>query len=173
MTVGFGNVPVVNYKEALCLTVVEGASFILLAYNIRCVGNLITNIRVEGIKKAKKKRVMKNLSEKNEISDELAMKIDSYIEECYKIKEEFNIEENSAFISSLPNSIKKSFFRESNKKVFDHLPFFGNLSESTLMKLAEKIEMFVAHPDQILMKKNDKPMILILKQGSVAFCPNG
>ena len=49
LTVGFGNVPVVNYKEALCLTVIEAASFILLAYNIRCVGNLITNIRLEGI----------------------------------------------------------------------------------------------------------------------------
>ena len=116
---------------------------------------------------------MKHLSENNDISDELTTKIDDYIEECYSIKREFNIEEDSAFISSLPNSIKKSFFRESNKKVFDDLPFFGNLSEATLMKLAEKLEMFVAHPDQTIMKKNDKPMILILKHGTIVFRPNG
>ena len=49
LTVGFGDIAVVNYKEALCLTMIEAISCIALAYNINCVGNLISNIRAEGI----------------------------------------------------------------------------------------------------------------------------
>ena len=30
--------------------------------------------------------------------------------------------------------------------------------------------MTITHPEQIIEKKNDQPRILILKQGSVAFC---
>ena len=80
------------------------------------------------------------------------------------------MDEESNFISSLPSFIKTSFLRESNKKIFDNLPFFQTLTESTLLDLAEKIEMSITHPQQIIEKKNDRPKVLILKQGSVAFC---
>lgn len=44
LTVGFGDISPANYKEALCLTIIEAFSCILLAYNINCVGSLISNI---------------------------------------------------------------------------------------------------------------------------------
>ena len=50
------------------------------------------------------------------------------------------------------------------------MPFLQTLTESTLLQLAERIEMSITHPEQIIEKKNDQPRILILKQGSVAFC---
>ena len=99
------------------------------------------------------------------------MKISNYIEECSNIKKKFSIEEDSAFVSSLPSAIKTSFLRESNKKIFDKLPFFKNLTESAMLNLAERIEMCITHPDQVISKKDDKASILILKQGCVAFCP--
>jgi hypothetical protein len=49
LTVGFGDIAAGNYKEALCLTIIETLSCIALAYNIHCVGTLISNIRMEEI----------------------------------------------------------------------------------------------------------------------------
>lgn len=49
LTVGFGDLAASNYKEAVCLTLIETFSCILLAYNINCVGNLINNIRQQDI----------------------------------------------------------------------------------------------------------------------------
>ena len=49
LTVGFGDIHAANYKEAICLTLIETLSCITLAYNINCVGTLISSIRSEGI----------------------------------------------------------------------------------------------------------------------------
>ena len=49
LTVGFGDLTPANYKEAICLTLIETFSCILLAYNINCVGTLISNIRSQDI----------------------------------------------------------------------------------------------------------------------------
>ena len=90
---------------------IQAVSCICLAYNINCVGTLISSIRAEDIEKVKKQKILKHLSDKNNISEDLTAKISNYIEECSNIKKNFNIEEDSAFISSLPSSIKTSFLR--------------------------------------------------------------
>ena len=66
--------------------------------------------------------------------------------------------------------MKTSFLRESNKKIFQNLPFFQTLTDSTLLQLAEKIEMFIAHPEQVIEKNEGDSRVLILKQGKIAFC---
>ena len=68
LTIGFGDILPVNYKEALILTVIETFSCIILAYNINCVGVLFSNIRSEAVEKEKKQKILKNLSDKNKIS---------------------------------------------------------------------------------------------------------
>lgn len=49
LTVGFGDIVATTYKEALCLIFIETISCLALAYNINCVGNLISNIRAQDI----------------------------------------------------------------------------------------------------------------------------
>ena len=45
LTVGFGDIVPVSYKEASCMVLIETVSCVILAYNISCVGALIANIR--------------------------------------------------------------------------------------------------------------------------------
>lgn len=42
LTVGFGDISASNYQEAICLIFIETISCMTLAYNINCVGNLIS-----------------------------------------------------------------------------------------------------------------------------------
>ena len=63
LTVGFGDLTPANYKEAVCLTIIETVSCILLAYNINCVGTLISNIRSQDIEKNKNLKIMRRLAE--------------------------------------------------------------------------------------------------------------
>jgi len=49
LTIGFGDIVPVTYKEALVLIFLETISCIVLAYNINCVGSLISNIRSQDI----------------------------------------------------------------------------------------------------------------------------
>lgn len=69
LTVGFGDLAASNYKEAVCLTFIETFSCILLAYNINCVGNLISNIRQQDIQKNKNLKIMRRLAEENHITE--------------------------------------------------------------------------------------------------------
>ena len=62
LTVGFGDITATNYKEAICITLIETFSCILLAYNINCVGNLINNIRQQDIEKNKNLKIMRRLA---------------------------------------------------------------------------------------------------------------
>lgn len=41
LTVGFGDLAAANYKEAICLVLIETVSCMALAYNINCIGNLL------------------------------------------------------------------------------------------------------------------------------------
>jgi hypothetical protein len=107
-----------------------------LAYNIHCVGTLISNIRNEENDKNKKIKLLRNLSEKNNISHDLTAKINNYILEASIIKKKFNFEEDKNFVDNLPGSLKSDFLRESHKKIFNFLPFFQNLTDKTLVKLA-------------------------------------
>ncbi len=49
LTVGFGDLSATTYQEAMILTLVEMISCICLAYNINCVGTLISNIRSQDV----------------------------------------------------------------------------------------------------------------------------
>lgn len=49
LTVGFGDIAPANFKEAICIVLIETFSCLALAYNINCVGNLISNIKSQDI----------------------------------------------------------------------------------------------------------------------------
>ena len=170
LTVGFGDIAAANYKEAICLTFIETMSCITLAYNIHCVGTLISSIRNEEMEKNKKLKMLKNLSEKNNISRDLTFKINNFIKEASNIKKKFDVEENNKFIHSLPSSFKTDFLRESNKAMFRFLPFFNLLTDISLFKLAENIEHVITHPEETIMKGNFAEKIYILKEGEVGLC---
>ena len=71
LTVGFGDISPANYKEAICLTLIETFSCVLLAYNINCVGNLINNIRSQDTTKTTNFKIMRRLAEENDITEDL------------------------------------------------------------------------------------------------------
>jgi hypothetical protein len=98
LTVGFGDITASNHQEALCLIFIETLSCMVLAYNINCVGSLITNIRSQDLEKSKKYKIFRGLAEKHRISGELGVRIGNYIEESNNIKKKFNIEEENRFI---------------------------------------------------------------------------
>lgn len=128
LTVGFGDITPGNYKEAVCVVIVETFSCLALAYNINCVGNLISNIKSQDIEKNKNIKTFKILSNRNNISEDLELKIHNYIEESTNIKKKFNFEEESKFISTLPTELKADFLKESNKKIFQNLVFLKSLT---------------------------------------------
>lgn len=146
LTVGFGDLHATNYKEALCLIFIEIVSVMCLAYNINCVGTLISNIRAQDLEKCKSSKTFKHLSEKYRLPVELEWRISNYIEESVNIKKKFNVEEEQSFIQSLPQTMKKEYLKESNKSVFHALPFFSSLVDKTIYGFAEKIEMMISHP---------------------------
>lgn len=47
LTVGFGDLAAANYKEAICLVLIETVSCMALAYNINCIGNLLKDLRAK------------------------------------------------------------------------------------------------------------------------------
>lgn len=70
----------------------------MLAYNINCVGSLISNIRAQDVEKNKKYKIFRGLAQKNHISNDLSLKIGNYLEESSNIKKKFNIEEEHKFL---------------------------------------------------------------------------
>lgn len=122
-------------------------SCICLAYNINCVGTLISNIRQQDLEKSKNFKMFKQLADKNNLPEELSWKINNYIEESVNIKKKFNIEEESIFVEKLPAGFKREFLKESNKVIFQNLVFFKSLVEKTLYNFAEKIQMHICHPE--------------------------
>lgn len=51
------------------------------------------------------------------------------------------------FIANLPKYLKYDFLKETNKTVFNQIPFFRFMMEKTVYNLAEKIEMLMSHPE--------------------------
>ena len=47
LTIGFGDITPSCYQEALIMIFIETISCVILAYNINCVGTLISNIRMQ------------------------------------------------------------------------------------------------------------------------------
>jgi hypothetical protein len=68
LTIGFGDLTPVCYKEALCMIFIETISCMVLAYNINCVGSLIAYIRSQDIEKSKNMKIFKKLADKHGIS---------------------------------------------------------------------------------------------------------
>lgn len=79
LTVGFGDIVATNSFEAICLIFIETFSCIVMAYNINCMGGIITNIRSENDKRSKKFKIFKKLSNQNSVPEELEFKINNYI----------------------------------------------------------------------------------------------
>lgn len=169
LTVGFGDVVASTYQEAICLIFIETVSCLALAYNINCVGSLISNIRAQDIEKSRNFKIFKKLILKNNLPEELSWRINNYIEESINIKKKFSLEEEKHFIEKLPNGFKKEVLKESNKHIFDKLPFFHNLMEKTLYSLAEKIEMCIYHPEEIIQPLEDNYHLFILKAGEIGY----
>lgn len=81
-------------------------SCICLAYNINCVGTLISNIRSQDVEKSKNFKIFRKLVRKNDVSEDLEWRINNYIEESSNIKKKFNYEEENVFIEKLPKGLK-------------------------------------------------------------------
>jgi hypothetical protein len=79
LTVGFGDIVATTYQEAVCLIFIETFSCLALAYNINCVGSLISNIRAQDIEKSKNFKVFKKLIVKNNLPEDLSWRINNYI----------------------------------------------------------------------------------------------
>jgi hypothetical protein len=46
LTVGFGDLVPNNFQEAMCISFIQTFSCLMVAYNISCVGSIISNIRL-------------------------------------------------------------------------------------------------------------------------------
>lgn len=63
--------------------------------------------------------------------------------------------------------------KESHKKVFSNLYLFKGFIDKTLYNFAEKIEMKIAHPEEIVKSISDDFNLMILKQGTLGYvCRN-
>lgn len=63
---------------------------------------MLSNLRNEEVEKKKKLKLLRNLSDKNNITQDLSLKINNYIKETSVIKKKFDAEENKKFVSHLP-----------------------------------------------------------------------
>jgi potassium voltage-gated channel Eag-related subfamily H protein 5 len=170
LTVGFGDISASNHLEALCLIFIETFSCMVLAYNINCVGSLISNIRSQDLEKSKKYKIFRSLAEKNSISTELSLRIGNYIEESNNIKKKFNIEEENRFIDALPRIFKKDYLKEANKSIFQKIFFFTNLADKAVQALAESIEVSITHPEELIINVETYMSLKILKEGRMGYC---
>ena len=82
-----------------------------MAYNINRVGSIITNIRLEDQNRSKKFKIFRKLTDQNSVSEELAFKINNYIEQSSKIKKKFNYEEDQQFLKELPNNLRTTYLK--------------------------------------------------------------
>ena len=162
---GFGNATPSNHHEAILISVIQCVSCIILAYIINEVGTLLTNIAKKNEAKEKNLQTSRRLAEENQISDDLLSKINNYIRQTDSIEKKFNFESDRQFISSLPTDLKGEFLKESNKKIFKGLAFFKSLTEKTLMNLAERINIKIAHPEEVVFQRKDPFRFMILKKG--------
>jgi len=80
LTIGFGDLVATNYQEATCVSFIETFSCLMIAYNVSCVGSIISNIRSIDQQRCKNFKVFKKLTDNNNISDNLVLQISNYIE---------------------------------------------------------------------------------------------
>jgi len=111
----------------------------MMAYNVNCVGTIISNIRSEDQLRNKKFKIFKKLADQNYVPEDLLFKISNYIEESSNLRKKYSQEEEKEFVEELPVALKVSYLREANKKVLKKLVFFRGLLERTLCNFAERI----------------------------------
>lgn len=61
LTIGYGDIVVANYKEAVCMAFIGTFSYIIVAYTINSVGNLIDNLREKDLEKKRNLKIFKEL----------------------------------------------------------------------------------------------------------------
>jgi hypothetical protein len=71
LTVGFGDLAATNYQEALCLVFIEMISCISLAYNINCVGSLISNLRQQSQEKTRNTKAFQLMAKSHGVERDL------------------------------------------------------------------------------------------------------
>lgn len=86
LTVGFGDISATNIQEALCLTFIELFSCMTLSYNINCLGNILSNIRMQQLEKRNNIKTFGSMVRMNQISEELEQRVNSFIEGNYLLK---------------------------------------------------------------------------------------
>lgn len=65
--------------------------------------------------------------------------------------------------------MKKEYLKQSNKNIFENIHFFKSFISKTLYNLAEKIEMRVSHPEEVIQHLYDDYNLIILKTGRLGF----
>jgi len=63
LTVGFGDLTASNLTEAACLIFIETISCITLAYNISCVGSIISELKAQNEEKKKRLKYFHRMCE--------------------------------------------------------------------------------------------------------------
>ena len=71
ITVGFGDICPVNYKEAVIVGLVEIFSSIVLAYNISEVGSIVSSIRKNSETLERKLGILRRMMANNPVPEEL------------------------------------------------------------------------------------------------------
>jgi hypothetical protein len=69
ITVGFGDISPVNYKEAIVVGLIEIFSSIVLAYNISEVGSIVSSIRKNSEALERKLGVLRRMMAKNPVPE--------------------------------------------------------------------------------------------------------
>jgi hypothetical protein len=71
ITVGFGDISPVNYKEAVIVGLIEIFSSIVLAYNISEVGSIVSSIRKNSEALERKLGILRRMMTNNPVPEEL------------------------------------------------------------------------------------------------------
>lgn len=115
---------------------------------------------------------MRRLAEDNDISVGLHSKINNFIQESDKVKKSLMFEADKELLSKLPADIKAEYLKECNKKIFNHLFFFKDLTLKSLLVLAEKLEVKIAHPREIIYDGRSRMYFQILREGRMGYYTN-
>jgi hypothetical protein len=133
------------------------------------VGSIISSIRAQNQRRSKNFKIFKKLTGQNFVSEELAFKINNYIEESSNLRKKFNHEEDQGFLAELPDTLRLTYLREANKEVLKELVFFRGLLDRTLSNFAERIETRISHPQEIIRAIDDDFNLIILRKGRIGY----
>ena len=172
LTVGFGDISPSVYQEAIWVTFIQAFSCILLAYNISCIGNLLSEMRAKDIEKTQNLNISRRVAEENNIDEELHTKINNFVQQSDEINKKFNHETDKKFIERLPSHVKSELLKQSNKRIFKNLFFFDKLTFKTLFQLAEIIEVKIAYPEELIFSVGQEKNFMILREGEVGYFTN-